>query len=386
MNSPTIPFNKPFLTGKEFLYVEDAIKRGHISGDGYYTSKVSARLEEILGGGKVLLTTSCTHALEMAALLLEVGPDDEFILPSYTFVSTVNAFVLRGARPVFIDIREDTLNMDEELLEGLITPRSRLVIPVHYAGVACEMDEILHVADRCGMAVVEDAAQGIDADYKGIPLGTMGCMGTLSFHETKNIQCGEGGALIVKDGTLFERAEILREKGTNRSKFFRGEVDKYSWVDKGSSYLPSDMLAAFLYAQLERLETVTAMRSRIYNFYDESLEPLEKEGILRRPCIPDHVNNNYHSFFVVFNDGKTRDKVISNLKKEGILAIFHYVPLHTSPMGRALGYREGDLPVTEKVSERILRLPFFNGITLEQLERVVQSVYKAVGYETFAYA
>ncbi len=315
----------------------------------------------------------------MSAQLLEVGEGDEFIVPSYTFVSSVNAFALRKAHPVFIDIREDTLNMDERLLESVLTPATKAIVPVHYAGVGCEMRAIVEFAAKHGLAVVEDAAQGIDAFYEGIPLGTMGHLGTLSFHETKNIQCGEGGALIINEESFIERAEIIREKGTNRSKFFRGEVDKYSWVDCGSSYLPSDMLAAFLFAQLEMLESISAMRRRIFDYYFEALQPLEEEGLLRLPRSPAHTDHNSHMFYVLFPAGKTRDRVMTELKSQGIHAIFHYIPLHSSPMGQQLGYREADLPVTERISRCILRLPFYNGITIEELDRVIESIYISVG-------
>lgn len=315
----------------------------------------------------------------MAAQLLEIGEGDEFIVPSYTFVSSVNAFVLRKARPVFVDIREDTLNMDENLLEEALTPATKAIVPVHYAGVGCEMEAILDFADKHDLAVVEDAAQGIDATYRGIPLGTMGHLGTLSFHETKNIQCGEGGALIINEKSFVERAEIIREKGTNRSSFFRGEIDKYSWVDAGSSYLPSDMLAVFLFAQLEMLETVSAMRRRIFDYYFEALAPLEHEELLRLPYSPPHTEHNSHMFYILFPTGKTRDKVMADLKSRGIHAIFHYIPLHSSIMGKRFGYGEGDFPVTRRISRCILRLPFYNGITIEDLDRVVESIYLSVG-------
>ncbi|MFC1888815.1 dTDP-4-amino-4,6-dideoxygalactose transaminase [Thermodesulfobacteriota bacterium] len=374
----TIPFNRPFLSGNEFEYINDAIRRGHISGDGYYTKQVSAILEQMTGGRKTLLTTSCTHALEMTALLLDLKAGDEFIVPSYTFVSTINAFLLRGAKPVFAEIREDTLNIDENHIEDLITENTRVIIPVHYGGIGAEMVQIMETANTNGLHVIEDAAQAIGSSYQGKSLGTWGTFGTLSFHETKNIQCGEGGALIINDESYIEKAEIIREKGTNRNKFFRGEVDKYTWVGMGSSYLMSDLLAAFLMAQLEKFDQINAMRKRIYNYYREGLADLEKNGRIRLPAIPEQCEPNYHLFYIIFREEEIRDRVMNDLKENGILSVFHYVPLHSSPMGKRYGYRKGDLPVTEKISRCLLRLPFFNEITYEQQDRVIDLLLKSL--------
>jgi dTDP-4-amino-4,6-dideoxygalactose transaminase len=321
------------------------------------------------------MTTSCTTALEMAAILCEVGEGDEVVLPSYTFVSTANAFHLRGARLVFVDVRPDTLNLDEAKLEAALTPRTKVIVPVHYAGVGCEMDVILRLAAAGGIRVVEDAAQGVNARYRGRYLGTLGDLGAFSFHETKNFICGEGGALLLGDEALVERAEIIREKGTNRSQFFRGEVDKYTWVDIGSSFLPSDILMAFLYAQLENMEPITARRRHIHGRYQAALRPLEERGLLTLPSIPDHCETNHHMFYVLARDGATRDALMGHLKEHGILAVFHYVPLHTSPMGLRMGYEPGTLPVTESVSERLLRLPFFYGLEDPEVDAVVQEIY-----------
>src|SRR5579883_419212 len=369
-----IPFNRPCLTGNEQLYLAQAIANGHASGDGAFTKKCHVLLEEIVGVRKALLTTSCTHALGMAALLLDIQPGDEVICPSFTFVSTINAFVLRGATPVFCDIRPDTLNLDERLLEGLITPRTRAILPVHYAGVGCEMDAILEIAKRHGIAVVEDNAHGLLGKYKGKNLGTFGCLATQSFHETKNFTCGEGGALLINDPQYVERAEIIREKGTNRSRFFRGQVDKYTWVDVGSSYLPSDLLAAFLYGQLEAREQIQSKRKRIWEYYHEHLRDWADKAGVRQPIIPDHCEQPYHMYYVLMPSLAERQALIEHLKGRGILSVFHYLPLHLSDMGQKFGGKVGDCPVTEDVSDRLLRLPFYNDLTEEEQAYVVAEI------------
>ena len=366
-----IPFNKPYAVGTEFEYIRQAIASLHLSGDGLFTKKCEALLEQELGVEKVLLTTSCTHALEMTALLLNIQQGDEVIIPSYTFPSTVNAFVLRGARPIFADIRADTLNLDETRLEALITPRTKAIVPVHYAGVACEMDRIMELAERFGIAVVEDAAHGLLGKYKGKALGTFGCMSALSFHETKNFICGEGGALLVNDERYVARAEIIREKGTDRSRFFRGQVDKYSWLDIGSSYLMSDILAAYLYAQLEARHRIQELRQRVWMYYQENLEGL---STIQLPYVPLDCEQPYHMFYVLLPSRDTRDALISYLTGLGIYTVFHYLPLHLSSMGRQCGGREGDCPVAENVSDRLLRLPFFNELTEVDQARVIQAV------------
>jgi dTDP-4-amino-4,6-dideoxygalactose transaminase len=371
-----IPFNKPFIIGKELYYVAQSVLQGQISGDGPYTKKVQRYLEETFHSRQVLLTNSCTAALELAAILSDVKPDDEVILPSFTFSSTANAFLLRRARLVFVDVRPDTLNLDERILESAITHRTRAIVPVHYAGTACDMDSILGVARKYGLMVVEDAAQGVNSKYKGKYLGTLGDLGAYSFHETKNFICGEGGAIVLNNADFVQRAEIIREKGTNRSRFFRGEVDKYTWVDIGSSLLPSDILAAFLFAQLENMELITMKRERIYRLYEGQLRGLAHEGLLSLPSIPPDCESNYHMFFVVLNSLKTRTDLIEHLKSQGILAVFHYVPLHTSPMGRSMGYREGMLPVTESVSERVLRLPMYYDMQDHEVMSVVAEIFR----------
>ncbi|HEV8473666.1 MAG TPA: dTDP-4-amino-4,6-dideoxygalactose transaminase [Methylomirabilota bacterium] len=376
MTAYRIPFNKPGLAGDEFRYIAEAIAQGHISGGGPFTQKCEAMLEDILGVPRALLTTSCTHALEMAALLLDVSAGDEVIVPAFTFVSTVNAFVLRGARPVFIDVRRDTLNLDESQLERLITPRARVVVPVHYAGVGCEMDAILDVAGRHGVAVVEDNAHGLFGTYKNKRLGTFGCLATQSFHETKNINCGEGGALLINDPRFTERAEILREKGTNRSRFFRGLVDKYTWVDTGSSYVLSDILAAYLCAQLETRERIQSVRKRIWEYYDGSLREWAIERGVGVPVVPAHCEQPYHMFYLVLPSLAHRQALMAHLKAQGILGVFHYLPLHLSEMGRRFGGKERDCPVTEDVSDRLLRLPFYNDLAESEQARVVEAVTK----------
>src|ERR1022692_1292078 len=353
-----IPFNVPGLAGDELRYVADAITQGHAAGDGAYTAKCHEFLERELGVPRVLLTTSCTHALEMAALLLDIQAGDEVIVPSFTFVSTVNAFVLRGAKPVFADIRPDTLNLNEEQLEPLITKRTRAILPVHYAGVGCEMDRSLEIAQRHSVAVVEDNAHGLFARYKGRLLGTFGCLSTQSFHETKNIICGEGGALLINDAKYVERAEIIREKGTNRSRFYRGQVDKYTWVDIGSSYLPSDILAAFLLAQLEKHEWIHARRCRIWNRYRQGFADWAAERGVQLPCVPPLCEHSYHMFYLVMPSLAERQGLIEHLKRRGILSVFHYLPLHLSAMGLRFGGTPGQCPVTERISDGLLRLPF----------------------------
>jgi dTDP-4-amino-4,6-dideoxygalactose transaminase len=369
-----IPFNRPSFQGNELAYMAQAVANGHISGDGPFSRKCHAFLRELLGVPGLLLTTSCTHALEMAALLLNIGPGDEVIIPAFTFVSTVNAFVLRGARPVFIDIRGDTLNLDETELEALVSSCTKAVVPVHYAGVGCEMDAILEIAARHGVAVVEDNAHGLFGKYKHRHLGTFGCLATQSFHETKNIICGEGGALLINDPLYMERAEIIREKGTNRSRFFRGEVDRYTWVDVGSSYLPSDMLAAFLFAQLEVWEEIQAKRRRIWEYYREHLQGWACDQGVRLPIVPGHCEQPYHLFYLLLPALETRQALIAHLKEHGIYSVFHYQPLHLSEMGRRFGGKVGDCPVTEAVSERVLRLPFYAELTEAEQAYVVSAI------------
>lgn len=369
-----IPFNKPHLTGNEPAYIVEAVNKGHISGDGSFTRRCHRLLEEYLGVPKALLTTSCTHALEMAAILLEIKPGDEVIVPSFTFVSTVNAFVLRGAKPVFCDIRPDTLNMDETLLPNLITPRTRAIVPVHYGGVGCEMDAIMALADEHRLAVVEDNAHGLFGRYRGKLLGTFGALATQSFHETKNLHCGEGGALLVNDPQLVERAEIIREKGTNRSRFFRGEVDKYTWVDLGSSYLPSDLLAAFLLAQLENADSIQQKRRTIWHFYADQLAEWALAAGVGLPFIPPHCDQAYHMFYLLMPSLEARQRLIAGLKERGILSVFHYLPLHSSPMGIRLGGKPGDCPVCEEMSDRLVRIPFYNDLGIADQERIVTAV------------
>lgn len=369
-----IPFNRPFFSGNEFEFIQQAIAHGQVSGDGVFTRKCHALLEGQLGVSKALLTTSCTHALEMAALLLDIKPGDELIVPSFTFVSTVNAFVLRGARPVFIDIRPDTLNLDETRLEDLITPRTKAIVVVHYAGVACEMETVLQVAGRHAVPVVEDNAHGLFGKYNGRYLGTLGCLATQSFHETKAFSCGEGGALLINDRQYIERAEIIREKGTNRSRFFRGDVDKYTWVDIGSSCLPSDILAAFLYAQLEARDDIQARRRRIWECYDGHLRDWAENFGVQLPSVPSDREQPFHMYYLVLPTLEKRQGLIRYLNDRDINSVFHYLPLHLSPMGRDFGGKEGDCPVTEHVSDRLLRLPFYNELTEQDQTRVVTAV------------
>jgi len=369
-----IPFNRPFFSGKEFEFIQQALNNWRISGDGAFTRKCHVTLENMLGVPKALLTTSCTHALEMAALLLNIGPGDEVIVPSFTFVSTVNAFTMRGALPVFIDIRPDTFNLDETKLEAVITPRTKAIIVVHYAGVGCEMDAILEVAERHSIAVIEDNAHGLFGKYRNRYLGTFGCMATQSFHETKNLTCGEGGALLINDPRYIERAEIIREKGTNRSRFFRGEVDKYTWVDVGSSYLPSDILAAFLYAQLEERDNIQARRQAIWEYYDKHLRDWAEDFGMQLPFVPAHCEQPYHMFYLLLPSLEVRQALIAYLNSREVHSVFHYQPLHLSRMGRQFGGKAGDCPVTEDVSDRLLRLPFYNDLTEVDQARVVTAV------------
>jgi dTDP-4-amino-4,6-dideoxygalactose transaminase len=367
-----IPFNKPFIIGRELSLIADAVARGHLSGDGAYTKLCHRWFEEKLGCHKALLTHSCTGALEMAAILCDIQPGDEVILPSYTFVSTANAFVLRGAVPVFVDIRPDTLNIDEQLIEAAITPRTRVIVPVHYAGVPCEMDRIMAIAEKHRLLVVEDAAQALLSTYKGRALGSIGHFGCLSFHETKNIISGEGGALLVNDARFAERAEVIREKGTNRSQFFRGEVDKYTWMDVGSSYLPSELVSAFLYAQLERADEIIAKRRSICTAYAMQLAPLQQSGKLRLANFDK--DSNGHLFYVLLDSLDTRSRLIAHLKSQGIHPVFHYVPLHSSPAGRRYGRVGSSMQATDELSERLLRLPLFYEMNAEDIARITAAI------------
>jgi dTDP-4-amino-4,6-dideoxygalactose transaminase len=363
-----IPFNKPFIVGKELYYISQSVLQCQTSGDGVYTKKAQELMRETFGAHEIMLTTSCTAALDLAAILADVKDGDEIILPSFTFSSAASA------RPVFVDCRRDTLNIDENLIEAAITVRTRAIAPVHYAGVGCEMDTISKIAQKHRLTVIEDAAQGVNAKYKGRYLGTIGDIGAYSFHETKNFICGEGGAIVLNRPELVQRAEIVREKGTNRTRFFRGEVDKYTWVDIGSSLLPSDILAAFLYAQLENMDLITRKRREIYQIYEDRLRPLEMRGLVTLPIIPPECESNYHMFYVVLNSLDERTRLIEHLKAQSILAVFHYVPLHTSPMGMAMGYRAGTLPVTETISERLLRLPMYYEMQESEVELVVDEI------------
>jgi dTDP-4-amino-4,6-dideoxygalactose transaminase len=376
MSAYRIPFNKPGLAGDEFQRISESLAHGHISGGGPFTQRCEAMLERLVGVPRALLTTSCTHALEMAALLLDIREGDEVIVPAFTFVSTVNAFVLRGARPRFADIRPDTLNLDERRLPEAITPRTRVILPVHYAGVGCEMDAIGALATRHGLTIVEDNAHGLFGRYKGKALGTFGALATQSFHETKNINCGEGGALLINDPRFVERAEILREKGTNRSRFFRGLVDKYTWVDVGSSYVISDILAAYLYAQLEAWERIQATRTAIWDRYDTALRGWAAERGIGVPVVPPHCEQPAHMYYLILPSLQRRQSLMAHLKSEGILGVFHYLPLHLSDMGRRFGGKEGDCPVTEDLSDRLLRLPFYNDLTESEQAHVVEAVTK----------
>jgi dTDP-4-amino-4,6-dideoxygalactose transaminase len=378
MTSPVslIPFNKPYMTGKELWNIAQAHAKGHLAGDGSFTKLCNRWIEQRTGSPHALLTHSCTAALEMAALLADVQPGDEVIMPSFTFVSTANAFVLRGAVPVFVDVRADTLNLDERLVEAAITERTRVICPVHYAGVGCEMDEIMAIARRHGLLVVEDAAQGVMASYRGRPLGSIGDLAAVSFHETKNVISGEGGALLVNNPRFAERAEVIREKGTNRSQFYRGQVDKYTWVDVGSSYLPGEIIAAFLWAQMEEADAITRRRLAMWNTYHQWFADADKAGKLRRPLSPGHCAHNAHMYYLLLPDLARRTAVIEQLKKAGVQAVFHYIPLHSAPAGLKYGRPHGEMTVTDDISDRLLRLPLWAGMEDHQTEiiRTVLSV------------
>ena len=374
MTEHHVDFNRPVTVGREMEYMAEAIANGHISGDGPFTKKCHALLQEELGVPKALLTTSCTHALEMAAILLEIQDGDEVIVPDFTFVSTINAFVLRGARPVFLDIRPDTLNLDESKLEAAITPQTRAILPVHYAGVGCEMDAIMEIAQRHHIPVVEDNAHGLFAKYKGQHLGTFGVMATQSFHETKNFTSGEGGALLINDSRYSERAEIIREKGTNRARFFRGQVDKYTWVDLGSSYLPSEILAAFLYGQLEQRQHIQSHRKNLWDTYNLALNDWAQKNGVQLPFIPDYAEQAYHMFYILMPNLELRQKFIQYLRDQGIHSVFHYLPLHLSDMGTKFGGKPGDCPVTEDLSDRLVRLPFHNGLSSADQELTIEAI------------
>ena len=371
-----IPFNIPPYTGKELEYIKQAIESQKICGDGQFTKKCKEWMMQQTGTADALLTTSCTHALELAAILSDIQPGDEVIMPSYTFVSTADAFVLRGAKNVFVDIRPDTMNIDENLIEDAITEKTKAIVPVHYAGVSCEMDKILAIAKKYGLYVVEDAAQGVMASYKGQALGAIGDFGCFSFHETKNYSMGEGGALLIKDPAYIEKAEITREKGTNRSKFFRGQVDKYTWVDYGSSYLPSDMNAAYLYAQLEVAEVINKDRLNSWNLYYESLEPLQDDGYIELPYVPKECKHNAHMFYIKVKDLYERTRLIAHLKENGIASAFHYVPLHSSPAGKRFGKFSGEDVYTTVESDRLLRLPMYYGLKESDMKYVTEMTYK----------
>ena len=373
----SIPFNKPFIAGKELYYIAQAVTMGNLSGDGYFTKKCAELMQERFGVKKILMTPSCTASLEMAAQLCDVGPGDEVIMPSYTFVSTASAFVRMGAKPVFVDIRPDTLNIDETLIEDAITERTKAICVVHYAGVSCEMDRIMAIARGYNLKVVEDAAQGVNSWYNGRALGSIGDLGCYSFHETKNYICGEGGALCVNNPELMERAEIIRDKGTNRQRFFRGEVDKYTWVDVGSSYVPSEICSAFLYAQLEEMARISDRRKEIYQSYRRALKPLEAEGLLQLPVIPEDCDSNYHLFYVILPSSEQRDNILSELKSDGVRAVFHYVPLHNSPKGSEI-VGEVHLPLTESISARLIRMPFYHDMTDSECRMCAQSLIAAV--------
>jgi len=372
MAGSLIPFNKPFMTGDELRYIRQAHSHGQLAGDGPFTRRCQQWLEQSTGCKKALLTHSCTAALEMAALLIDLEPGDEVIMPSYTFVSTANAFVLRGAVPVFVDIREDTLNLDERLIEAAISKRTRAIVVVHYAGVACEMDAIMAIAARYDLVVIEDAAQGVMSAYQGRPLGSIGHLAAFSFHETKNVIAGEGGALLINDGHFVERAEILWEKGTDRSRFFRGEVDKYTWVDVGSSFLPGELIAAFLWGQLNHAEVITERRLHIWQDYHAAFATLEHAGKLRRPVIPDHCRHNAHMYYLLLDDVSRRTDFIHVMKQHGVMCVFHYVPLHLAPAGQRFCRTEGSLPVTEHYAERLVRLPLWLGLEERQHEVIRQ--------------
>lgn len=379
MDDDIIPFTRPYLTGKELHHIAEAQFKGKLSGDGPYTKLCHQWLENTIKCRKALLTHSCTAALEMAALLFDIQPGDEIIMPSYTFVSTANAFVLRGGIPVFVDIREDTMNLDEKRIEAAITPRTKAIVPVHYAGVACEMDTIMDIAKQHSLAVLEDAAQGLSSRYKGRPLGSIGDLAALSFHETKNVISGEGGALLVNTDKHIRRAEIIREKGTDRSRFLRGEVDKYTWQSVGSSFLPGELTAAFLWAQMQDAEEINAIRLAVWDRYHALLEPLESKGLLRRQIIPLHCEHNAHMYFVLLSPEYDRGNVLEYMRTHGIQAVFHYVPLHSAPAGLRYGRVDGSLSVTNDASSRLIRLPLFAELTEEMQERIVDVLGNALG-------
>ena len=374
----SIPFNRPHIVGKELEYIARAHENSQLAGDGPFTRQCQTWLERRTGVRKALLTHSCTAALEMAAILADISPGDEVIMPSFTFVSTANAFVLRGGVPVFVDIRSDTLNLDESQIEAAITSRTRAVVPVHYAGVACAMDAILEIAARHDLLVIEDAAQAITSTFRGQSLGAIGQLGAFSFHETKNVVAGEGGALLISDPTLMTRAEVIREKGTNRSQFFRGQVDKYTWVDIGSSYLPGEIVAAFLWAQLEQADSITERRISAWTRYHEAFAPLEHEGRVRRPMLGDGCMNNAHMYYLLLRDLEERTSFIEHMRRLGIQCVFHYVPLHSAPKGRQVGRTGVELPVTTNVAERLVRLPLWIGIE-EHLDRVIEATFQFFG-------
>lgn len=369
-----IPFNRAFIAGRELQYIAEAVANGELKGDGPFTRKCSEWIESYFGIEKALITPSCTSALEMAAILLDLQVGDEVIMPSYTFTSTANAFLLRGAKPVFVDIRPDTLNIDESKIEEKITKATKAICPVHYAGVSCDMDSIMEIAARHNLYVIEDAAHAIMAKYRGASLGSIGHMATYSFHETKNYNCGEGGALLINDSSFIKRAEIIREKGTNRSQFFRGQVDKYSWIDIGSSFLPSEIISAFLYGQLECAEKINEERLSVWNSYYRKLEPLANRGVARLPVVPDECAHNAHLFYLLMNSEEEQIRLLSYLNSKGVFAVFHYIPLHTAPMGQQLGYAHGDFPLSESIAHRIVRLPLFCGITGEEIQYIVDHV------------
>jgi dTDP-4-amino-4,6-dideoxygalactose transaminase len=372
----TIGFNKPYLTGKEIHHIEEAHANIKLAGDGRFTALCNTWLEQRTGCHKALLTHSCTAALEMSAILADIQPGDEVIMPSYTFVSTANAFVLRGGVPVFVDIRPDTLNIDESLIEAAITKKTKAIVPVHYAGIACEMDAIMGIANRYKLLVIEDAAQGVLANYKGRALGSIGHLGCFSFHETKNITSGEGGALLINDYRLVERAEVIREKGTNRSRFFRGQVDKYTWVDIGSSYLPGEITAAFLWAQMQEAEAITARRVAIWNRYQTTFKSLEQSERLRLPVVPVDCNHNAHMYYILLRDLAERTEFIQEMSRNGINCVFHYVPLHSSPAGQRYGRVHGSLEITNMQTERLVRLPIFFQLSESQQDRITDAVKK----------
>lgn len=373
-----LPFNRPYVVGRELEYIQRAIANGHLAGNGAYSQKCTEWLRDRVGCQAALLTHSCTGALEMAAILSGAAPGDEVIMPSFTFVSTANAFVLRGATPVFVDVRADTLNLDESLVEGALSEHTRAIVPVHYAGVPCDLDPILSIARRHGVTVIEDAAQGLMSSYRGRPLGSDSGLAAVSFHETKNVISGEGGALLINDAALVARAEIVHEKGTDRSRFFRGEIDKYSWVDIGGSFVASEINAAFLWAQLEQADAITAARLELWRRYHEALAGSESDGLLRRPVVPDDVVHNAHMYYVLLPSQEVRAAVIESLRTEGVQSVFHYVPLHSSPAGRRYGRTGGSLSVTEDVSERLLRLPLWPGIDEHAVEHVISSLVGAL--------